>query len=388
LGNVDEPPSLHRYSYALNNPLVFVDPDGNESVRQAWGVDDPQGFWSALGKNLAYNTWNAISVGTLGRQDELVEQYEAGLITDSQYWGRTTVNAASGVAIAGAAAATGGAAAGLAQGLGAGATATGLLAGATGGVAAQGATDLIEVLGTGTKSADEVRGRDYLVAAATGGALGGLGGAVAARPSAVRLNLNPNIRGLAALDDTVVQRGAQGVQSGLSRAAELGYAGGQRATTIVESALGVDAVPTPWGAFRSRTTGRFVSPRSSSRLADPVDDFIAQAETNNFRVLGREVKVRTPFGERRPDVVLQNRETLEIGGVELKSSLREFSRLNPQQFAADRWINRFGAPTFGTRASQAGVQRIDSTVKILWPSRTLPPEIGILGLGEQAVEDR
>ena len=233
LGQIDEPPSLHRYLYAANNPLVFVDPDGNESVRQAWGIDEPQGFWSAFGKNLAYNAWNAISFGTLGRQDKLVEQYEAGQITDAQYWGRTAINGGSSVAIAVASAATGGAAAGLASGLGAGAAVTGIAGGAFAGLGAQAMTDVIEVAGTKTKTLDQVSGMDYAVSMATGGFMGGVAGAAIGKG----INLNPNVRGLSALDGTIVQRTAQAAERGLAGVAEGAFAGGKAAaTTIVESA--------------------------------------------------------------------------------------------------------------------------------------------------------
>ena len=176
LGNHDNPPSLHRYAYGYNNPLVYIDPDGNESVRQAWGLDEPQGFWSAFGKNVAYNAWNVISLGTLGRQDTLVEQYEAGQIGDAQYWGRTAINAGSSVAIGVAAAATGGAAGVAASSLGAGAVATGAIAGAAAGIGGQAATDILEVGALQTKSFEDVSATDYLIAGGGGALFGGLAG--------------------------------------------------------------------------------------------------------------------------------------------------------------------------------------------------------------------
>jgi RHS repeat-associated protein len=43
LGQIDEPPSLHRYTYAHNRPTFYVDPDGNE-VRIAGEQDDVDRF--------------------------------------------------------------------------------------------------------------------------------------------------------------------------------------------------------------------------------------------------------------------------------------------------------------------------------------------------------
>jgi hypothetical protein len=37
--------------------------------------------------------------------------------------------------------------------------------------------------------------------------------------------------------------------------------------------------------------------------ASSVDDFAAQAQKNGFDVLGREISVNTPFGQRRYDLV-------------------------------------------------------------------------------------
>jgi RHS repeat-associated protein len=197
LGTAERPSSLHRYLYADANPLTFVDPSGHESVRQTWGISEPQDFWSAFGKNVAYNTWNLASLGTLGRQDTLVERFEAGQITDEQYVNRTAINAGSSVAVAVASIASGGAAGAAASALGANAIVAGALAGAAAGIGGQGATDVLEVGVLGTKSAAEIRGPDYLIA----GGMGALFGGAAARAATA----NPAAAG-AARAVTVVER--------------------------------------------------------------------------------------------------------------------------------------------------------------------------------------
>lgn len=129
-------------------------------------------------------------------------------------------------------------------------------------------------------------------------------------------------------------------------------------------------VPTPWGT-RDLATGKFTTgPRGG---VDPVDDFIAHAEANGFQLVGREVTFKTPFGNRRADVLLMDPRTGRISGFEVKSSVQEFNRFNPAQFAADRYINRFGANATGEKAVELGVSELDNMTKILWePSTPLP----------------
>lgn len=74
---------------------------------------------------------------------------------------------------------------------------------------------------------------------------------------------------------------------------------------------------------------------------------------------------RTPFGNRRLDVVLRNLDTGNVGGVEIKSTVGAFERFDRaarQQFSADRWINTHGADAVG----QFEGLSIDNTLKILW----------------------
>jgi RHS repeat-associated protein len=86
LGDIANPPSLHRYTFGHNNPTSFVDPTGHESYRQWILLDKPT---TSVGheflKHLGYNAFNLASFGALARQDTLVEQSEAGSITEGQY---------------------------------------------------------------------------------------------------------------------------------------------------------------------------------------------------------------------------------------------------------------------------------------------------------------
>jgi hypothetical protein len=100
--------------------------------------------------------------------------------------------------------------------------------------------------------------------------------------------------------------------------------------------------------------------------APTVDDFVAQAGDSGFDVIGREITVDTPFGARRYDVVLRNRQTLEVTGIEVKSSEAAFSRFDAparQQFAADRWLNMQGG--LEAVGEHQGLM-IDSALKIHW----------------------
>jgi hypothetical protein len=103
--------------------------------------------------------------------------------------------------------------------------------------------------------------------------------------------------------------------------------------------------------------------------AQAVDDFIANAEANGAQVAGREVSVQTPFGLRRYDVVLRDPATGALQGVEVKSSVGAFNRFDAaarQQFAADRWVNQYGADAVGQNAS---LGRIQGSSKILWTGK-------------------
>ncbi len=98
LGELGTPPSLHRYLYAYGNPLVYVDPNGNMSIRQWFGIDEESSYetlaWdNSLGTVLGltvrqsfYDVWSGLTGGFLSRQDVRQEKYDSGEISSSEYW--------------------------------------------------------------------------------------------------------------------------------------------------------------------------------------------------------------------------------------------------------------------------------------------------------------
>jgi hypothetical protein len=120
---------------------------------------------------------------------------------------------------------------------------------------------------------------------------------------------------------------------------------------------------TPWGN-RSVLTGKFAG---GARIgSDGIPDFAAHITANGGKVLGTQISVWTPFGVRVTDCCI------EIEGkrsaVELKSTLEEFNKNITRQSTIDTYINRFGANAFGPKAAEAGIIRIDNTIKIYWPA--------------------
>ncbi|MCC6180033.1 MAG: RHS repeat-associated core domain-containing protein, partial [Chloroflexi bacterium] len=184
LGELTEPPSLHRYLYAHDRPTFYVDPDGH-IVRQnidTWiNEDRKEGNWLWAGtksffKEASYQTLDVVSFGALHRQDKLVDQNLSRQITDEQYHQRTALNVSLSATQAALTFGTGGMGAPASMGAAVG-------TGALGGVAGQAISDVGEIYGTQTKTADEISARDYLVAAGLGG-LGGYAGYRAQAPRA------------------------------------------------------------------------------------------------------------------------------------------------------------------------------------------------------------
>lgn len=175
LGESTDPPSLHRYVYAMNRPTFFIDPSGHvvrqlvdreidrDAERSHWLWAGTKAFFNEAG----YQGLNVLSFGALGRQDRLADQSLAGTITDSEYHWKSAGNAALSGAQAAITVGTGGLV---------GASTRGAMAiGAASGVGSQALGDVTEVYGLETKTADEVRAADYAMSAGIG-ALGGYAG--------------------------------------------------------------------------------------------------------------------------------------------------------------------------------------------------------------------
>jgi RHS repeat-associated protein len=82
-GQIDEPPSLHRYLYGYANPTTFIDPTGHYSWRQfgqdiKWGLD----FGAAFSQEFSVRTGEtAANVFTLGGYGGVKRAYAEGRIT-------------------------------------------------------------------------------------------------------------------------------------------------------------------------------------------------------------------------------------------------------------------------------------------------------------------
>jgi RHS repeat-associated protein len=197
LGEISNPPSLHRYTFGHDNPTSFVDPTGHESYRQWIYLDKPSpSVGHEFLKDFGYSAFNVLSFGALGRQDTLVEQSEVGKITEAQYRTRTRVNAAGSTVAAAATIYTAGAAAGATAGAVAplaAATelgvsllpaavvpvAAGAAAGGVGTLSSMALSDDVAML-TGTVSPLDVHASAYIAPTALGIATGGVFGAGAA----------------------------------------------------------------------------------------------------------------------------------------------------------------------------------------------------------------
>jgi RHS repeat-associated protein len=364
-GEVAEPSSLHRYVYALENPLKFIDPNGREAASVSLAASrgeffDPhgaEGFARASGTTvgllenvtslgvLTYNLTGAYLYLETGneqyrRQFEDFKKVEPGI--------RHSLK--SPEAFAGS---------------------------------------IIEGLMESNRRYHEAsaRGDTFEANRARGNFVGQMLLMFEGARTVPRISAGPTNQLAAVTADGQVLGGGQtavatsgqgpltGIvissvasndrgQKGEVRTEDEG--GGTNGEAVTQKPAGVPksgTVETPYGT-RDTATGQFTQgPRSG---VDPVDDFIANAEANGYEVVGREVSFKTPFGTRRADVLLRDPKTGKISGVEIKSTPDAFNRFNAQQNAADRYINRYGANAVGDKAKDLGVSRVDSITKVLW----------------------
>ncbi|QDT64699.1 hypothetical protein V22_19400 [Calycomorphotria hydatis] len=116
-----------------------------------------------------------------------------------------------------------------------------------------------------------------------------------------------------------------------------------------------------YGRFRAKKSVGDAIPGSPN-----VDDFVENARRNGYDVFGTEISVRTPFGLRRYDAVIRNRQTGSVLGVEIKSSraaLTRFDKAARQQKAADIWVRMNG----GLQAVGKGIDiMIDDVISLYW----------------------
>ena len=124
-GDIGNPMTWNGYGYANGNPLVYVDVDGNESLREMGGIDDKSVdaehaanagknsgwdlFKRAAGYAVKKGLYAAVSIsggGFVSRQDDRREKYDAGKITEAAFDKGTAIDLTVSVV----AVATGGAA--------------------------------------------------------------------------------------------------------------------------------------------------------------------------------------------------------------------------------------------------------------------------------------
>ena len=176
LGDPLTPLSLHRYLYAYQNPMAYIDPNGEESIstlidQAAEGCD----FWGCLGFALTKGLYHTATAGFAAVHDPIADARDEGRVTQEQYW---TYGVGGGLAVAGVNALTGRVGGTLAANastlsgrlvLG---VASGAISGAADDVVNQGA-----LIGAGLR--DEYRVSQTLYASTVGAAVGGSSGIAA-----------------------------------------------------------------------------------------------------------------------------------------------------------------------------------------------------------------
>ncbi len=183
LGDIDTPPSLHRYLYAYSNPLVYIDLDGYESVSTM--IDNAAegcGTWSCAGWASLKAVYTVATAGFATVHDPVRDAYDQGKVTGSEYAVKgiggglavTAINLGTarvgGTAIAAATTATG-------------RVATAAAVGATGAAASDAATQGVHISAGVQDEYDVGRTRDAALmgAAFGGGSAAAVEGAIAAK---------------------------------------------------------------------------------------------------------------------------------------------------------------------------------------------------------------
>jgi RHS repeat-associated protein len=139
LGDINTPPSLHRYLYAYGNPTVYIDLYGYESISAMIdNAADGCGAWSCAGFAFLKGAYSAATFGFAVVNDPVRDQYDAGKITGWQYIKRGIGGGAAMVGVNVAGVALGGVGSGatttLASTMARGAVTGGTIAGGTDGV--------------------------------------------------------------------------------------------------------------------------------------------------------------------------------------------------------------------------------------------------------------
>lgn len=133
------------------------------------------------------------------------------------------------------------------------------------------------------------------------------------------------------------------------------------------------------GAVDTAAFKRLPQPTQNRIVGNAARDGLAKSvrASGQFDVLGNEVTVKIPAGRvtksgqlrnvtRKYDLVVRNRATQQVGGIEVKAAGTGAVR-DSWQIASDRWVNRFGARTTGVKSTGI-VPRINSATTMWWPA--------------------
>ena len=320
-GDISRPPSLHRYLYAFANPTVFVDPDGNDSVRQIIRIDDESvqaqidagetGFTAAAGyaaRVTGYKVWNFVTGGFLSRQDDRRELYDAGEITETEFNSGTLLDASVSIG----ASAVGGAVGNKVTGrLG-----TGIVGSAVSGAASGATEDLIvqsgEVLANAAIS--EELGRESVdlvqtaISAGTGAAVGGVTGGIQHAVSARQAKSAPVVESQSAPGPARVPADAVNSRKDLVTPKDPGPANRATRPSSSQPPPAFDARVNRW---RDPSSGRFTKPPVDRSVAAPTP------KPSKTSVLDQDLTTpsRTGSGRRLKPIVLGETMTYRVTPV-------------------------------------------------------------------------